>query len=145
MVRHGQRSGRDLDAHASAEGKNRAAWEAIFRTYFGRAEPVFSLEALLKLTGELSLARERTRRALTERRFRQQVLHDARQAQRLGASGAPFIVIAGRYVVAGAHDSDSLLRLLRQAWDETHPVTFAPSGHAPACGSDGRAVASATS
>ncbi|MFC5823667.1 DsbA family oxidoreductase [Nonomuraea insulae] len=132
-------------AHASAEGKNRAAWEAIFRTYFGRAEPVFSLEDLLKLAGELDLDRERTRRALTERRFRQQVLDDARQAQRLGASGAPFIVVAGRYGVAGAQDSDSLLQLLRKAWDETHPVTFAPSGHAPACVPDGCAVPSATS
>src|SRR5690242_7860387 len=33
-------------AHASAQGKNREAWDAIFTTYFGRAEPVFSLEDL---------------------------------------------------------------------------------------------------
>ncbi|MFI6544924.1 DsbA family protein [Streptomyces prunicolor] len=26
-------------AHASAEGKNRAAWDAIFRAYFGQARP----------------------------------------------------------------------------------------------------------
>ncbi|MEV0824863.1 DsbA family oxidoreductase [Nonomuraea rubra] len=132
-------------AHASAEGKNRAAWKAIFRAYFGRAEPVFSLEDLLKLAGELGLDRERTRRALTGRSLRQQVLHDARQAQRLGASGAPFIVVDGRYGVAGAQDSDSLLQLLRTAWDETHPVTLAPGGHAPACGPGGCAVPAATS
>jgi hypothetical protein len=29
-------------AHASAQGKNREAWDAIFTAYFGRAEPVFS-------------------------------------------------------------------------------------------------------
>ncbi|MEV4178053.1 DsbA family protein [Nonomuraea sp. NPDC049709] len=55
-------------AHASAEGKNRAAWEAIFRAYFGRAEPVFSLEDLLTLAGELVLDRERTRRPVRGRR-----------------------------------------------------------------------------
>ncbi|WP_199565490.1 thioredoxin domain-containing protein [Spongiactinospora rosea] len=36
---------------------------AVFRTYFGRAEPVFSLEDLLTLAGERGLDRERTRRA----------------------------------------------------------------------------------
>ncbi|MEE1764784.1 MULTISPECIES: DsbA family oxidoreductase [unclassified Streptomyces] len=29
-------------AHASAQGKNPEAWAAVFRTYFGQAQPVFS-------------------------------------------------------------------------------------------------------
>ncbi|MEU0069850.1 DsbA family oxidoreductase [Streptomyces sp. NPDC006332] len=127
-------------AHASAEGKNREAWDAVFRTYFGAAEPVFALADLLKLAEELGLDRERTRQALTERRYRSQVRDDARRAQRLGATGAPFIVVDGRYGVPGAQDSDTLLGLLRSAWDETHPVTLTPAGGAPACGPDGCAV-----
>src|SRR5690242_14339063 len=79
-------------AHASAAGKNREAWDAIFRAYFGRAQPVFSLEDLLKLADELGLDREQTRQVLERRRYRQQVQDDTRQAQRLGARGAPFIV-----------------------------------------------------
>ncbi|MEU0213074.1 DsbA family oxidoreductase [Streptomyces canus] len=126
-------------AHASAQGKNREAWDTIFRAYFGKAQPVFSLEDLLKLADELGLEREQTRQILDQRRYRQQVQDDARQAQRLGARGAPFIVIDGRYGVPGAQDSDTLLDLLRTAWTDTHPVTPA-AGDAPVCSSDGCAV-----
>jgi predicted DsbA family dithiol-disulfide isomerase len=96
-------------AHASAEGRNREAWDAIFRAYFGGLDP------------------ERTRQVLTDRRYRTEVQSDARRAVRLGATGAPFIVIDGRYGVPGAQDSDALLNLLRTAWDETHPVTVTAS------------------
>ena len=126
-------------AHASAQGKNRAAWETIFRAYFGTAQSVFSLEDLLKLADGLGLDREQTRQVLERRRYRQQVQDDARQAQRLGARGAPFIVLDGRYGVPGAQDSDTLLDLLRTAWTDTHPVTPAV-GDAPVCGPDGCAV-----
>ncbi|MDN3027089.1 DsbA family oxidoreductase [Streptomyces sp. S.PB5] len=127
-------------AHASAEGHNREAWDAIFRAYFGRAEPVFALADLLTLSDELGLDRQRTRQALTGRRYRGQVRDDARTAQRLGATGAPFIVADGRYGVPGAQDSDTLLDLLRTAWDEAHPVIPVPAGQAPVCGPDGCAV-----
>jgi predicted DsbA family dithiol-disulfide isomerase len=125
-------------AHATAEGKNREAWDTVFRTYFGKAEPVFSLDDLLGLSDELGLDREQTRQVLTGRRYRRQVRDDAARAQRLGATGAPFIVIDDRYGVPGAQDSDSLLELLRKAWDDSHPLT--PAGDAPDCGPDGCAV-----
>lgn len=125
-------------AHASAQGKNREAWDAIFRTYFGKAEPVFSLDDLLGLSDELGLDREQTRQALTDRRYLGQVRDDAARAQRLGATGAPFIVVDDRYGVPGAQDSDTLLELLRKAWDDNHPITLA--GDAPVCGPDGCAV-----
>ncbi|MFI6164449.1 DsbA family protein [Micromonospora haikouensis] len=128
-------------AHASAQGKNREAWDAVFTTYFGRAEPVFSSDDLLGLSDELGLDREQTRQALTDRRYRQQVRDDAARAQRLGATGAPFIVIDDRYGVPGAQDSDSLLELLRKAWDDSHPRTLADhAGDEPVCGPDGCAV-----
>ncbi|MET9356077.1 DsbA family oxidoreductase [Streptomyces sp. NPDC006617] len=127
-------------AHATAQGKNREAWDTIFHIYFGRAEPVFTLEDLLGLSDRLGLDRDLTRRALTERRYRAQVQDDARRAQRLGATGAPFTVVDGRYGVPGARSSDALLALLRTAWDEAHPVTLTPAGDAPDCGPAGCAV-----
>ncbi|AYC39786.1 DsbA family oxidoreductase [Streptomyces griseorubiginosus] len=127
-------------AHASAEGKNREAWDTIFRTYFGKAEPVFALDDLLHLSDELGLDRSLTRQVLTDRRYRTQVKDDARRGQGLGATGAPFIVVDGRYGVPGAQDSDTLLDLLQTAWDETHPIILTPVGDAPGCGPDGCAV-----
>ncbi|NEB03396.1 DsbA family oxidoreductase [Streptomyces sp. SID13726] len=125
-------------AHASAEGKNRAAWDAVFRAYFGRARPVFGLDALLDLADELGLDREKTRQALTEGRFRQQVRDEAEQARRLGATGAPFIVIDGRYALPGAQDTETLLRALRELWDDSHVA--ASGGTGEVCGPDGCAV-----
>jgi predicted DsbA family dithiol-disulfide isomerase len=127
-------------AHASAQGKNREAWDTIFHAYFGKAEPVFALDDLLRLADELGLDLDTARQVLTERRYRTQVQDDARRAQRLGATGAPFIVVDGRYAVPGAQDSDTLLDLLRTAWEESHPLTLAPAGDAPGCGPDGCAV-----
>ncbi|MBC2640910.1 MULTISPECIES: DsbA family protein [unclassified Rhodococcus (in: high G+C Gram-positive bacteria)] len=128
-------------AHASALGKNREAWDSIFRTYFGNGEPVFSLDDLLRLSDGLGLDREQTRQALIERRYRQQVRDDAARAQRLGATGAPFIVVDDHYGVPGAQDSDSLVELLRKAWDDNHPITPADdAGDAPVCGPDSCAV-----
>ena len=127
-------------AHASAQGKNREAWDLFFRAYFGQAEPIFTLDDLLGFSDRLCLDREETRQALSEHRYRSQVRADARQAQRLGATGAPYIVIDGRYGVPGAQDSDGLLDLLRTAWNESHPVTVTAGGDAPTCGPDGCAV-----
>jgi predicted DsbA family dithiol-disulfide isomerase len=127
-------------AHACAEGHNRAAWDAIFRAYFGQARPVFSLDDLLQLADEIGLERDETRAALTEARYQKQVREDARQAMRLGAKGAPFIVVDGTYAFGGAQDTNTLLAFLRRAWDESHPTLQTPAGDAMACGPDGCAV-----
>ncbi|MEW2119933.1 DsbA family oxidoreductase [Streptomyces sp. NPDC005474] len=127
-------------AHASAAGKNREAWDAIFRAYFGQARPVFGMDDLLDLGQEIGLDREGTRRALTEHRYQWQVGDDAVRAQRLGATGAPFIVVDGRYGIPGAQDSDGLLEVLRTAWDESHPLPLTTGGVAAVCGPEGCAV-----
>lgn len=119
-------------AHASAQGKGREAWDAIFRAYFGQARPVFGLDDLLGLSDELGLDREQTGEALTDRRYRPQVEDDTRRAQRLGAGGAPFILVDGQYSIAGAQRTDLLVDALRQAWDASHPVALVPEG--AACG-----------
>lgn len=53
--------------------------------------------------------------------YQGQVRDDADRARRLGATGAPFIVVDDRYGVPGAQDSDSLLELLRTVWNDSPP------------------------
>lgn len=130
----------ELLAHATAEGKNRLAWDTVFRAYFGAARPVFGLDELLTLADEMGLDHEKAQQSLTEGRFRQQVQEERAEAERLGATGAPFIVIDGKYAVAGAQDTDSLLGILRQVWDETHPALPVVGDGAPGCGPDGCAM-----
>jgi len=127
-------------AYASTQGKHAEAWRHMFRAYFGQARPIFDVDALLDLAGELGLDRDSTRQALQEHRFRQQVEDDARHAQRLGASGVPFTVVDGRYAISGAQDTGTLLRLLEQAWDETHQPVSLTEDATGACGPDGCAL-----
>ncbi|MFH8615792.1 DsbA family protein [Streptomyces sp. NPDC017979] len=129
-------------AHASNEGKNGEAWNATFRAYFGEAESIFTLDDLLGLADGIGLDRERTRQVLADRRYRRQVQEDARQARQLGATGAPFTVIDGRYALAGAQDADTLLGILRQVWDETSPAVLG-ADDAATCGPDGCAAPAA--
>lgn len=77
---------------------------------------------------------------LTEGRFAQQVQDDLESAQRLGATGAPHIVVDGRYAIPGAQDTDTLLGILRQVWDETHPTVLVAGRDAATCAPDGCAV-----
>ncbi|MFC8567315.1 DsbA family protein [Streptomyces sp. NPDC057245] len=127
-------------ALASAEGKNGEAWNMIFRAYFGQAESIFTPDDLLGFSDKLGLDREHTHQVLADRRYRRQVQEDAHRAQQLGATGAPFTVIDGRYTVPGAQDTDTLLGILRQVWDETHPTALVPDKDAAVCGPDGCAV-----
>ena len=127
-------------AYASAQGKNGAAWDRVFRAYYGETRSVFTVDALLELAPDLGLDPAEARRVLDEGRFRQQVQDEARQARRLGATGTPFIVIDGRYTVPGAQDTGTLLRALQQAWDEAHPSLPLTDSDAGVCGPDGCAV-----
>jgi hypothetical protein len=68
----------------------------------------------------LAKAIERFEHARTDRGCRRQVRDDAARAQ----------------------DSDSLLELLRKAWNDSHPLTYA--GDAPVCGGPVRAAEAGT-
>lgn len=83
------------------------------------------------------------RTALRSRRYRARVAADQREAQRLGARGAPFLVFDGRFAVPGAIGLDDLLAVIAKAWAESHP-TPQPlpvlGGTEGACTPDGCAV-----
>ena len=124
-------------AYASAQGKNRAAWDRIFTAYYGETRSVFTIDALVELAPDLGLDPAETRQALDEGRFRQQVLDEARRARSLGATGTPFIFIDGQYALPGVQDTATLLRALRQAWDEPRPAAAAADAGTSQCGPDG--------
>lgn len=104
--------------------------DAIFRAYFGVARPIFGLDDLLGLADQIGVEREKTRRVLTEGRFGRQFQDDVDSAQRLGATGA--------------QDTDTLLDVLRQVWEKTHPTVLVADNDAALCGPDGCAVPAAS-
>ena len=86
--------------------------------YFGEARPIFSVEDLASLAGEIGLDPEDAREALLSHRCAGRVTDERREAARLGATGVPFFVIDRRYAVSGAPPADTLLAALQRAWDE---------------------------
>jgi hypothetical protein len=52
-------------------------------------------------------------------------------------------VVDGRYALAGAQATDTLLDVLRQVWEETHPTVLVADNDAALCGPDGYAVPAA--
>lgn len=133
----------ELLAHAAAQGRGDEVWTAIFRTHFGQARKLWTVEEVLDFGEEAGLDRGEAAEALRERRYRAQVEDDQREAERLGARGAPFLVIDGTYAIPGAVGTDQLLAAMTRAWQESHPVAQPLQVLAEAdgvCGPDGCAV-----
>jgi predicted DsbA family dithiol-disulfide isomerase len=130
----------ELAAHAAAHGRGEDAWRLLYRTYFVEAGDVFTLDALVELGVRLGLDADDTRAALVERRYVKQIYADAADAQRLGATGVPFVVIDRRLAVAGAQPFEVFERALAQVWDDAHPVLVGDPGGDATCGPDGCAL-----
>lgn len=105
----------ELLAMASQRGHEAAAWAHLYRAYFGEARSIFDLDALVTLGAELGLDADEVRAALTDRRYRDRVDRDGLEAQQLGATGVPFVVIDRRLAIAGAESTDTFRKALERA------------------------------
>ena len=94
----------------------------MFREHFGKARKFWTLDEVAAFAPEIGLDEDEARQVLSTRRYRDRVQADHREAVRLGATGTPFMVIDGTYGVTGGRDTEALLALLRQAWEELHPA-----------------------
>lgn len=115
--------GSQLLAHAAAQGRGPETRTAMFRIHFGQARKLWTADDVLDSAEEAGLNRGEAAEALHERRYRRQGQADQREAKRLGARGAPFLVIDGRYAIPGAVDTDQLLTSMTRAWQDSHPDT----------------------
>lgn len=137
----------ELLAHAAAQGRGNEVWTAMFRVHFGEARKLWTVDEVLDFADEVGLDRAEAAAALQDRRYRAQVEADQREGERLGARGAPFLVVDGRYAIPGAVDVDQLLAAMTRAWQESHPEPQPLPVIAEAdgvCGPDGCVVAAHT-
>ncbi|GAA4587346.1 DsbA family oxidoreductase [Planotetraspora phitsanulokensis] len=107
-----------LLAYATEQGRGDEAWSAIFRAHFGQARRLWTAEEVLDFAAEIGLDRAGAAEALHSRRFLAQVTADQREAERLGAGGAPFLVLDRKYAIPGAVGTDELLAAITRAWTE---------------------------
>lgn len=112
----------ELLAYATTKGKHTEAWRAMFRDHFGTGRKFWTIDQVVEFAGEIGLDRDDARKVLESRKFRAQVAAEQQDAQRLGATGTPFIVIDDKYGLPGARDADALLAAMRQVWEEGHPA-----------------------
>ena len=112
----------ELLAHAASQGRGPEVWTAIFRAHFGQARNLWTIDQVLDFADEVHLDRAEAAAALHDRRYRAQVNADQREATRLGARGAPLLLIDGRYTIPGAVDTDRLLAAMTRAWQDGRPA-----------------------
>ena len=108
----------ELLAFASAKGLHAQAWRQMFRAHFGEARKFWTIEQCVEFATELGLDATESRSVLENRKFRERVEDDQREAQRLGAAGTPFMLIDRKYPVPGARSTEELLSLLRRVWHD---------------------------
>ena len=114
------RGGNTFDAHrvvhlAAAHGLQDAMQERIMRAYLTEGELISDHATLERLAVESGLPADEVREVLSSDRYAAEVRADERTAALLGISAVPFFVVDRALGAAGAHASEQLLELLRQA------------------------------
>ena len=89
--------------------------ERLFAAQFLQGGNVGDAAVLARLAGECGLDEAATLAYLRSEEDADAVREEAERAQRLGITGVPFFILAGRYGLAGAQPPEVMLDALRQA------------------------------
>ena len=120
--------------HATLSGRGDAMKERLLRAYMNEGALVSDHDTLTTLAAEIGLNKDEVRKFLPSTEYTDGVRDEEAAAQKLGITGVPFFVLAGRYAVRGAQPSSELLAAMNRAWDETADAE-GPEG--AVCGPEG--------
>ncbi|HEX5597614.1 MAG TPA: DsbA family oxidoreductase [Micromonosporaceae bacterium] len=134
-----------FDAHrliwyADSRGQGAEMVEVLYRAYFTDGVDVGSRSALATLAAEVGLDEAEVRDFLDSPLGRREVAADLAAAHQAGVTSVPTFVFAGKYVVTGAQEPETLRKVLdeverRLAADAAlQPITVPGDGGAPAAG-----------
>ena len=112
-----------FDAHriiqlAKRNGKADKMEELLFKAYFCEGKNTADHSVLEKLGLEAGLNQQEIKNALTENNYRQEVINDLKEADKLQINSVPFFVFNRKHAVAGAQDFQVFLDTLNKAWSE---------------------------
>jgi predicted DsbA family dithiol-disulfide isomerase len=137
------RGGCTFDAHklidlAHDHGVQDEMKERLLRAYFTEGELVSDHETLVALAGEVGIAEDEVRLALSDESRAARIRDEEADARKLGITSVPTFVVDRALGASGAHPPDALLDLLRQGWAARTPVSaLAGNGAGEVCGPDG--------
>jgi predicted DsbA family dithiol-disulfide isomerase len=89
-----------------------AVVDALFAAYFDAGRDVGDLDVLAAIASEAGLDGPSVRTRLAAREGWDAIEREAQEAQRMGVSGVPFFVFAGRWAVSGAQETEAFVRAL---------------------------------
>jgi predicted DsbA family dithiol-disulfide isomerase len=117
-----------FDAHRLARSARGAKTESalvkgLFGAYFTEGRLLSETEVLLDIAEAAGLDRGTAHEVVTSGAFGPEVRADEREAQQLEVTGVPHFLINGRWAIPGAQDIETLVLVLRRAWERTEVPT----------------------
>jgi predicted DsbA family dithiol-disulfide isomerase len=87
------------------------------RALFSGRRDTYDHAAMTASAVEVGIPEDEVRAVLAGDQFAAQVRRDQQTALRLGATGVPFVVLAGRYGIPGSGTVQSYADAIRTAWE----------------------------
>ena len=100
-----------------AKGVQRDLLTAMNEAYFAQARPVFDPDVITDVAAAVGLDPAAVREVLDGDAWADEARQDESQAQQIGISGVPFLVLDMRLGVYGAQPTELFARALDQAWE----------------------------
>jgi predicted DsbA family dithiol-disulfide isomerase len=123
-----ERSPNTLDAHrlirwSQSAGKQNDLIERLFRDFFLSGHDIGDRAVLLEAAADAGMEREVVHRLLDGDADKVSVREEIATAQRLGVTGVPFFIFAGRFGLAGAQPAETLASALKKAAEKSGELT----------------------
>jgi predicted DsbA family dithiol-disulfide isomerase len=115
-----ERSPNTLDAHrlirwAQSAGKQNEVVERLFRRFFIDGRDIGEHAILIETAGEAGMDPDLVARLLEGEADKESVREEIATAQRLGVTGVPFFIFAGRFGLPGAQPAEVLAGAIKKA------------------------------
>ncbi|MEM8789178.1 MAG: DsbA family oxidoreductase [Pseudomonadota bacterium] len=116
-----------IDAHralrwAYDEGRQGALADILFDRYFRRGEDIGDADILADAAAEAGLDRALFARLLAGEADRDTVAAEDSRAREMGVQGVPTFLIGGKYVVTGAQDVETWIKIIDEISDKTEQL-----------------------
>jgi len=116
--------GSTFDAHRLAQaargtGAEDAVVKGLFSAYFTEGRLISDPQVLLDVAQAAGLDDEVAHAVVSSDQYATEVRADEATAQELQVTGVPYFLINQKWVVPGAQDVETLVLVLRRAWERT--------------------------